>query len=168
MNITLEKSVHWLEDTVPGKLVHRFLNFCAFVFGVFFTLFVLYSAETKLFPVITFWDLEYIYKKDNKFVLGGELHKARACELVSTSVMAVPKMAFAPRVLIYQLKPQELLGGNAPTGNSTWGPWTVDIPEALVKYRDDIAFLEVVGTHRCHGLWQQETTYGIVHMDRLP
>jgi len=168
MNLTLDKSIHWLTHTSIGKLVHKLLNFVAFVIGVLFTLFIIYNVEVRLFLVITFWELEYIQKDGNKYTIGGELHKARPCELASTSVMAVPKMPFAPRVLIYQIKPSELLGGNAPTGNSTWGPWTIDIPDALIKYKDDIAFLEVVGTHKCHALWQQETTYGRVQMSRLP
>ncbi|MBS4019962.1 MAG: hypothetical protein KGZ68_17205 [Dechloromonas sp.] len=161
-------AAEWLLETTPGRVALRFLELCAFTVGALLMLWVVYMAETRFAPVIEDWKLEYIERQDGHYVLGGTLVKTRACELISTSVMAVPKQPLAPRVLVYQIKPDELVGGNAPTGFSTWGPWRVEIPKALLTHREHISFLEVVGHHRCHGLWTQETLYGRVFSDRLP
>jgi hypothetical protein len=163
-----ETFAHWLLQTARGRVVLWWLEWLSFVAGILMTGWSLYMVEHHFFPVIKDWKLSYIYKKNGNFILGGTLYKTRACELISTSVMAVPKVPLAPRQLVYQVKPQEVLGGNAPTGFVTWGPWEVVVPKALVTHRDQIAFLEVVGHHRCHALWTQETLYGTVSMEELP
>lgn len=53
-------------------------------------------------------------------------------------------------------------------GLHAWVPWEVKIPKTLIKYKDEIAGIEVVGRHRCHALWVQETLYGFVPIERVP
>ena len=158
----------WLLETPGGRTTLWALERIAFVVGAVLTLWVLFMVETRFMPVITKWSLDYVHRDGDHYVLGGTLHKERACELIATSIMAVPKAALAPRSLIYQLKPDELLGGNAPVGFTTWGPWRMAIPKAFLEHRDDISFLEVVGHHRCHAGWTQQTLYGRVPLERLP
>lgn len=146
---------------------YRVLSALMPILGFFLTLWVIYNLETRFYPVITNWKLEYVERHGDAYRVGGVLTKTRACELLSTSVMAVTKDP-GPRQLIYQLKAHEVLGGNAPTGTTTWGPWDMPIPAALLASRDKIDRLEIVGTHRCHALWQQETVYGSVSVETLP
>lgn len=159
---------HWLLTCTRGRMVLWWLERAAFMLGLLVSGWMLYMVEHHFFPVVKDWKLAYIYKQNGHFVLGGTLYKPRACELISTSVMAVPKAPLLPRQLVYQVKPHEVLGGNAPTGFVTWGPWEVAVPKALVTHRDEIAFIEVIGHHRCHALWTQETLYGVVRVEELP
>jgi hypothetical protein len=158
----------WLLGCRLGRFVLWWMERVAFVFGLMVMGWGVYTMETHFLPVIKDWRMEYVYRDQNYYVLGGTFEKTRACELVATSVLAVPKMPLAPRQLIYQIKPNELLGGNAPMGKTTWGPWRMEIPKALLTHREDISFLEVIGHHRCHAGWTQETLYGTVRMEELP
>jgi hypothetical protein len=164
----LEYFALWLIETKRGKLVVWFLERGALALGALITLWCLYQIETRFMPVITKWDINPVIRQGDRYILGGTMTKDRACELVSTSVMAVPNIPLAPRVLIYQIKPNEIDGGNIPTGSTTWGPWTMNIPKAFLDNRDKIAWIEIVGSHRCHALWTQETLYGRVEMGQLP
>lgn len=168
MNTHAQRFINWLLDTNTGGVVLWLLERVALVVGALCALFIVYSVERHFAPVIKDWRLDYVERVDGDYVIAGTMFKSRACELISTSVMAVPKASLAPRHLIFQIKPNEIIGGNAPTGSSTWGPWQVPIPKGLLEQRDKIAFLEVVGHHKCHGLWSQETLYGRVPMERLP
>ena len=168
MNAYAQRFINWMLETNAGSVVLWVLERIALLFGALAALFIIYSVEHHFSPVISEWHLESVERDNGNFVISGTLVKNRACELISTSVLAVPKMPLAPRHLIYQVKPHEIVGGNAPTGTSTWGPWEVPIPKALLTHRDQIAFLEVIGHHRCHALWTQETFYGRVPMERLP
>jgi hypothetical protein len=158
----------WLLGCARGRIILWWLERAAFAVGVLVTGWILYGVEHHFFPVIRDWQMTYIHKVDGRYVLGGSLVKSRACELISTSIMAVPKVPLAPRQLVYQIKPAEILGGNAPTGFTTWGPWEMAIPKPLLQQRDQISFLEIVGHHRCHAMWTQETVYGTVPIERLP
>lgn len=169
MNPTrFDRFAHWMLSCTHGRWVLWWLERAAFALGLLVMGWVVYSVETRFLPVITDWKLDYIYRDNGNYVLGGTLEKTRPCELVATSVMAVPKQPLAPRQLIYQIKPSEILGGNVPVGLTTWGPWTMAIPKALLTHRDQISFLEVIGHHRCHLGWNQETLYGVVRMEELP
>lgn len=168
MNPVLDHFVHWLDGTARGRLALWLLERVSFAIGALVTLWCVYQIETHFAPVITGWSLDYVSRSGTTVTVGGTLHKTRACELVSTSVLAVPKAPLAPRKLLFQVKPNDVLGGNAPTGTSTWGPWSLPIPKELLQQRSEVSYLEVVGTHRCHALWSQETIYGIVPIDRIP
>lgn len=168
MNAVVSHMADWLTSTRRGNLILWLLEMIAFAVGALVTLLVLFLLETRLFPVVNYWKIDYIQKHDNVYVVGGVLNKARACELIATTVMAVPKNGELPRTAIYQIKPTDILGGNVPTGNSVWGPWKLPIPTELLQKRDTIDRLEVIGTHRCHMAWSQESLYGTIPMERLP
>ena len=159
---------HWLLNARIGKAVLWWLERVAFTVGVLATMAVVYFAEHTFFPVITDWKLLHIVRQGDTYVVDGAMRKTRPCELLATSVMAVPKVPLVPNRLLYQITPSEILGGNAPTGSTTWGPWVFRIPHELIKYRDQIAYLEIVGHHKCHALWNQETVYGTSRMEELP
>ena len=158
----------WLLETKTGRIALWCIERLAFAVGALLMLWVVYMSETRFFPVVTDWKLEYVEREDGHYILGGVLEKQRACELLATSIMAVPNQRFAPRVLIYQIKPNEINGGDTPTGYTTWGPWRLEIPKVFLEHRDKISFLEVIGHHRCHGFWSQETLYGRVSAEMLP
>lgn len=158
----------WLWDTAWGrfirKCIHTFLPILAF----FATFWAIQQTEQRFFPVVTQWDLSYIERQGDYFVMGGRLYKDRRCELVNTVVVGVPRNPLLPRVTIYQIDPNEMLGADVPVGNHTWGPWEVRIPKTLLQYKDMLGSIEVVGRHRCHALWLQETVYGDVPIERVP
>ncbi len=160
--------VVWLSTTKMGTLTLWFVESMAFGLGALVMMFILYHGETSLFPVITDWKINPVIRQGDTYVLEGTMSKARSCTLIATNVMAVPKVPLAPRVLLYRIKPTEIDGGNIPTGSSTWGPWTMKIPQAFVEHRNEIAWIDVIGHHRCHGFWDQETYYGRVAMELLP
>jgi hypothetical protein len=126
------------------------------------------KIETRFFPVVEHWDLQTIERAGDHYILNGKLNKVRACEMVATTVMAVPKIPLAPKVLLYRISPDELAGAQIPTGVTEWGPWRMKIPEAFLQHRDKIDYIEIVGIHRCHAFWLQETVYGRVSVERLP
>lgn len=127
-----------------------------------------YKVETKFMPVVSHWDLQSVERVGDHYILNGTLTKERPCEMVATTVMAVPKMKLAPKVLLYRISPHEFAGAQVPTGRSEWGPWRMKIPEAFTRHRDKIDYIEIVGIHRCHAFWMQETVYGRIAEERLP
>jgi hypothetical protein len=163
-----DRFAYWLTWTFRGQVMLWVLERVAFLLGALLTGWGVYTAERLFLPVITGWTVDRIELNAGHLVLAGKMHKTRPCELIATSVMAVPKKPLEPRVLIYQVKPDEILGGNAPVGIVSWGPWRVAVPEKLIEHKQDISFLEIVGHHRCHAAWQQETLYGRVDIKRLP
>ena len=158
----------WLLGAPTGKAVLKVFEWLALTAGVLLSASITYMTEHQFLPVITEWRVEYINRVGNNWVVGGVLNKKRPCELVSVSVMAVPKAPLLPRQLVYQLKPSEVVGGNVPVGRSTWGPWMVTIPAVLEQHRDKISSLDIVAAHRCHAFWLQETYYGSVRIEDLP
>jgi hypothetical protein len=163
-----DRLANWLSWTYRGQIALWLLERLSFLAGMLFVLTILYFVEARFFPVITGWKLEYITKTDNVYTMGGVMKKERPCELLHTSVSAVPKIPLAPKVLIYQVQPNEIMGAGGPVGTFTWGPWSVNVPKQLMTKFDWIEAIEVVGHHRCHMLWTQETVYGRVPAERLP
>lgn len=147
---------------------HLAINAIAPAFGALVALWIIWNVEVRWFPVITNWNLTSVERSGDRYTMSGSMMKGRSCELLATNVLAVPKVALAPRVLLYRIDPQDIDGGNAPTGFSQWGPWTMDIPRSFLRHRDEIAYIEVVGIHRCHAFWNQETLYGTIQMEQLP
>lgn len=147
---------------------YRFLSALMPALGFFLCLVVIYNFEARYNPIVTNWSLDSVEVRGDSYVVSGRLTKNRACELLSTSIVAVPKDD-GPRSIIYQLHPDDqILGGDGPRGTSTWGPWSVPIPAPLIQHRAAIDRLEIIGTHRCHALWVQETMYGSIPIERLP
>jgi hypothetical protein len=164
----VDRFANWLSWTYRGQIALWVMERIAFLLGVLLVLTVLYFAESRYFPVVTDWNLEYITKENNTYTMGGVMTKNRPCELLHTSVSAVPKIPLAPKVLIYQVQPNEIIGAGGPVGTFTWGPWQVKVPQALMGKLDWVQSIEVVGHHRCHMLWTQESVYGRVPVERLP
>ena len=158
----------WLTSSKGGKVALWVAESVAFGLGALMMGFVMYHGERMFFPVITEWKIDPVVRSGNQYVLSGTMVKHRPCTLVATSVMAVPKAPLLPRVTLYQIKPTEIDGGNIPTGHGTWGPWAMNIPKAFLDNRDKIAWIDIIGHHRCHGFWDQETYYGRVEMAQLP
>lgn len=159
----------WLWETRFGNAVRYGIK--AFVpIGAFLCAFwLIYQTEARFFPVITDWKLEYANRTGPSLVtVGGVFRKTRTCELVATTVQAVPKNPILPNRTLFSIPPDEIIGGNVPTGYSTWGPWEFKIPATYLTHKDQISHLLVVGHHRCHALWNQETVYGHIHPSELP
>lgn len=169
MRITVMQAVAtWLLETYRGRVALKVIEWCSFFLGMLLAAFIAFELEHRVLPVIKDWKLDYIERQGDTWVVGGTMRKLRACELVSTSVLAVPKMPLAPRQLIYQIKPEEILGGHIPTGTATWGPWTMAIPKLLDAHRAEISSIDIVGYHRCHAFWVTETFYGSIRMEDIP
>lgn len=169
MRVTVCQAVAtWMLETKRGRVMLRVVEWASMLLGALISAFILHEIEHQFFPVIKDWRMEYIQRDGDKWVVGGTMRKDRACELVSTSVLVVPKMPLAPRQLLYQIKPNEIIGGHLPTGLSTWGPWSMNIPATFDKHRKDISSIDIVGYHRCHSFWIQETHYGSIRMEDIP
>lgn len=166
---TFERYSHMLMLAPNGRHILRWLEALAFVIGAALMLVVVYMADTRLFPVVTDWRLDYIEREGDAYRVGGALRKTRPCELVITEVMAVPTSPLQPRRSIYRVKPYHMTGASVSTGYHAWGPWSIRIPALLeTAKREQFAYIEVVGVHRCHGLWLHETVYGHIRMEDLP
>lgn len=159
----------WLFETTHGIVVRKLISVFAPILSALAVLWMIYQTETRFFPVIDSWKLEYAERSGPQMVtVGGVFRKTRACELISTTVVAVPKLPLIPKRTMFNIKPDEIIGGNAATGTTTWGPWEFKIPAVYQVHKDSIAYLEVVGHHRCHALWIQETVYGQILPSQLP
>jgi hypothetical protein len=163
-----EFTAHWIMASRNGRMILKMLEMAAFFVGMLMMGFIFYMVETRFMPIITGWELQYIQRDGDKYHMGGVLRKERACELVATEVMAVPKMPLMPRQTVYRIKPHDFNGAQVPTGYHMWGPWDVQVPAVFNTNRGDIAFLEVVGIHRCHAFWLQQTLYGRIRMEEMP
>ncbi len=160
---------YWFLQSRRGPLAMRIVQFLAPFVAVLAAFFIAWQTEKMFFPVIGDWRLDAVERKGNTYVVQGSMRKLRGhCELINTSVVAVLKNPLLPSQVLYSIQPTEILGGNAPSGLITWGPWTMNIPDAFTKNRHLIDHLEIVGLHRCHWLWPQETMYGRIELERLP
>lgn len=158
----------WIYRTQTGRVVLRLLEIAAFFLGGLLTMWLCYRTEMTFFPVVEDWSLDYVVKEaDGSYTVGGALRKERACELIAVNVLAVPKEHFEPRIPVLSIHPKNIIGGQIPTGFSQWGPWNTQLPKDMLKIRQKVDYLEVVGTHKCHAFWEQETVYGSIPMERL-
>lgn len=158
----------WMWETSWGRLIRRVISFFVPLLAFIATLWIIQEIERRFFPVISQWTLDYIDRRGDYLVMGGKLYKSRTCELVNTLVVGVPKNSLSPRVLIHQVSPSELTGADVTVGLHMWGPWEIRIPAILQQYKDQIGGIEIVGRHRCHVLWMQETVYGFVPIEKVP
>jgi len=159
---------HWLTSTRRGAVALKFLEALCFAFGFLVAGWCVYMIETRFMPVITEWRLLEITRTAGFYDIHGVYRKERGCELVGTDIVAVPKMPLAPRIAIHQIKPYDFPGAQAPIGYTTWGPWSVKVPAALDTHREQISSIEVIGVHRCHAFWLQQTIYGRIRIEDMP
>ena len=143
-------------------ITHRFLNAFMLMLGLFVSLWIIYNVDTRFFPVVTNFKVEYIRKEpDGGFTAGGTLVKAKACEFLGLTIYGTkPGM---PKLLVAQFK-EDIFGSDVGAGHQSWGPWTMKLPHAL----RDMQQLEIMGTHRCNGMWVQNTVYANLEVKDLP
>ncbi len=162
-----ERLAVWFETSARGRVALWAVERLVALIGAAVALYAYSVFETNFRPVITDWRLEYVSREGGSLIVGGEMTKSRSCEHISTTVVAVPRAPRAARWTLYQLKPGDILGGSAPLGHSTWGPWRLVIPPQAAARISEIDHLEVIGSHRCHALWTQDTYYGRVPAEVL-
>lgn len=142
-------------------LIKFTVNATAPVFGLFLSLWLIWNVETRFFPVVDHFTVQSITKSDAGYTAYGELTKSRSCEFLGLTLYAIK--GHQPKFLVGQFK-KDIFGSDVGTGYQTWGPWTMKLPAELALYDK----LEIQGTHRCHGLWMQSTTYHVLDLSRLP
>lgn len=166
--MTQDDRIWFFLHTKAGKFLVKAAMALAPAVGALLTLMLLYIGETKLFPVIVDFHITRFDKVENQYVLEGSFRKTRPCDLIATNVLADPKIPLAPNILVYQFRDETMFGGDAPVGVSTWGPVNLAMPPELAKRINEVHGLEIRGTHRCHGFWNQETSYGYIPIERIP
>ena len=157
----------FMTHTRMGRFLWAVAGMVMWFTGMFGMLFVLWSIETRWFPVITDFKIHRLELVADAYVMEGSFRKHRPCEMLVTNVLAVPRQPLAPSHLVHQLK-TDVIGGNAPTGLTTWGPLSVPFPAKVFEHIDKIDRVEVRGTHRCHPLWNIETVYASLDPKELP
>lgn len=160
---------HMLVSSPRGRVILKALEAAAFFTGVMIAAWIVYMIDTRFFPVIKNWQVDYMHVSGPDLVVGGRMTKTRPCELIATHVVAVPSAPLAPRFGIYKIDGNApLVEANMPVGNHKWGPLVIAVPRRLIENRDNLSSLEVVAVHRCHAFWLQETRYGRIRMEDLP
>lgn len=138
------------------KIAHMFLQ-CIGAALMFATI---WFVETRFFPVVEDFKVEYVRKTDNGYVAGGTLNKARACEFIGLTLYGTQDGK--PKILLTQYK-RDVFGAEVGQGHQTWGPWSVQFPPNLLEMDK----LEIMGTHKCHAFWVQTTVYSKIDMKTL-
>lgn len=148
------------------EMIYRVLAAAAPVIGFVLAMVLIYNVEMRMYPVISGWRLDYVTHEKDGYRIGGILEKDRACELISVSVMAVPKNGGA-RKRVYRTPDYERGDGDGPTGLNTWGPWALTIASEDMPSSEKLSRLDVYTNHRCHALWNQQTLLGSIPATRL-
>lgn len=137
------------------------VNAVAPVFGLLLSLWLIYNIETRFFPVVNQFSVASIERSTDGYTAHGELTKTRTCEFLGLTMYAIKRDA--PKYLAGQFK-KEIFGSDVGTGRQSWGPWTMQFPAKVTDYER----IEIQGTHRCHALWLQTTTYYTLDLKDLP
>lgn len=143
---------------VIGKALNKCLLMSVMIFGpivgALIAFFAIYQIEMRFFPVVTNFKIETLDKEIGEYVVTGVYKKQRPCEFVATNIIATgPNI---PATLVYQVK-QSDIGANVSTGLIKWGPYRIPEPKSF----NGITAIQIIGIHRCHIFWSQETVYGI-------
>ena len=124
------------------------------IFGALVAFFAIYHIEMKFFPVVTNFKIETLNKEIGDYVAAGSYKKQRPCEFLATNIISIgPNI---PATLIYQVK-QSDIGANISTGLIQWGPYRIPEPKSF----NGMTAIQIIGIHRCHIFWSQETVYGV-------
>jgi len=149
---------------LPRRLSHLLLHLFAPFVGAALGLLATYQLEMAAWPVVTDFQVSSIAKAPGGYVVTGSYHKRRACELISTSLLAFdatrPEL---PARLLHQLKHQDQ-GANLPVGPVAWGPYTFSAPASFGA----ATHIRAVSLHRCHALWLHESHYTTLPVSALP
>ena len=144
--------VWFCTETRLGRAMVSLIYFMAQVMGVFIAFFVIYQVEMRLFPVVSQFQITVLNKTINTVAVNGTYVKSRPCELLITNVIGVSPTG--PALLLHQIRPADD-GANLPTGKTRWGPYEFSYPTDWSGTTN----IQVVGVHRCHALWSQQTVY---------
>ena len=150
-----------------GRALLAMARGMAMLTGALIVAAILYFVDTRMFPVIEHWTLQAAVREGDTLTISGHMYKGRACEHLSTYIVALPENRLHPRKTIYRIDPNEISGGQMPKGHYEWGPWSMDLPAAVLTGGQWRGF-EVLGLHRCHAFWTHETIYGRVSVEMLP
>lgn len=156
------------EYLLTHPVATKLAQFFAPVVGALCALFILYNIETRFMPVVDEFTITRFERQGGEFILSGVLHKHRPCELLAVNVLGEPVTAGQPSRVLYQLEPEAMLGGNAPTGRVTWGPVVLRIPVGFDRQVFGLSRIRIMATHRCHALWSQEGEYTTFPVSYLP
>ena len=144
--------VWFCTQTRLGRALVALVYLMAQIVGVFIALGAIYQLEMRFFPVVSEFQIYDIKKAPGTVTVSGTYNKVRACELLITNVIGVSKNG--PALLLHQIRPADD-GANLPTGKARWGPYTLTTPTDW----GETSHIQVVGVHRCHALWSQQTVY---------
>lgn len=150
--MSVNDKVWFCTQTRLGRAMVALIYFMAQVTGIFIAFFIIYQAEMRLFPVVSQFQITSIDKTPGAVAVSGTYTKARPCELLITNVLGVSLTG--PATLLHQIRPADD-GANLPTGKARWGPYKFSPPADWA----DTTHINVVGVHRCHALWSQQTVY---------
>ena len=126
------------------------------------TMLGIYFVERRFLPVVEDWHVTSIRAVPGAIEVSGSFRKLRDCELVQTNVILLRGQS--PALVLAQIDGEAGYGPgtNVPEGHIQWGPMRLPAPPHLLRAMDDYDVIKVVGRHRCHLLWPQETIYGYV------
>lgn len=142
-------------------LAYKTLSAFMPIFGFLVTFWVIYNVETRFFPVVKDFHVDYVVKDpDGGFTAGGALLKARPCEFLGLTIYGV--RGEEPKLIVGQYK-KDIFGADVGHGFQSWGPWSMRLPGALMSMDK----LQVMGTHRCHALWVQTSVYTEINIKEL-
>lgn len=142
--------VRWHRRVWLGRLVSAWLavSICA----------ALYWVERAWWPVVREFQvlsMDYDAATGN-LLIRGRMNKVRACRFFGLN----------PQVLVggrWESVPMRFLDNpedhrsDRPTGSQAWGLWAISMPPD-----QDVRYLRLTSTHRCHALWQTETELAVV------
>ncbi len=148
---TMDK-VWFCTETRLGRALVALVYLLAQIVGVFAAFFVIYQVEMRWFPVVSDFQIRDLQKTPDSVTVKGTYTKARPCELLITNVIGVSPVG--PALLLHQVRPADD-GANLPTGKARWGPYTFTKPADWAG----TTHIQVIGVHRCHALWSQQTVY---------
>lgn len=165
----LERLALWFAHTRRGRVVLWVGERALMALAAAATLLAFATVEDSFMPVVSGWRLDYVQRDPGAghYVVGGVLFKRRSCEHIVTSVVAVMRDRSQASVMVAQVRDDQVVGGSSPVGYGAWGPLVVRVPAEVSAILPRVDHLLVVGTHRCHALWQQETVYGRVPVEVL-
>ena len=123
------------------------------IFGVFLFVVLLSSAksvESKLFPVISGFNITQITELDNGIEIRGMMNKKRSCKPNGMSVYVKTSTSTTNMPVDYMI--EENAPENRAAIHQSWGPWVIFIPE---KY--DSADIKLFTSHSCHVFYDTPT-----------
>lgn len=113
-------------------------------------------VEPVVFPVISDFrvnDINYLDKGNSSaVVISGTMFKNRNCSFMNLAAYAHYDGTEIPKGLVnYEF--MDVITRSRALGDQQWGPWKITLPQMPKAEK-----IELVATHRCHSLWDTQTT----------